>query len=46
MKLRFKDKEKNIMCATVRIRRITMGQCYSVNLKIKLKPNSENRAAD
>lgn len=23
-----------------------MGQCYSVNLKIKLKPNSEKRAAD
>jgi len=29
------------MCATIRIRRITMGQCYSANLKIKLKPNSE-----
>lgn len=23
-----------------------MGQCYSVNLKIKLKPDSEKRAAD
>ena len=34
------------MCTTVKIRRTTMGQCYSVNLKIKLKPNSEKRAAD
>lgn len=34
------------MCTTVRIRRTTIGQCYSVNLKIKLKPNSEKRAAD
>lgn len=50
MKLRFQDKisrqGKNIMCTTVKIRRTTMGQCYSVNLKIKLKPNSEKRAAD
>ena len=46
MKLRFQNKEENIMCATIKIRRITMGQCYSVNLKIKLKSGSEKRAAE
>ena len=43
MKLRFQNKEENIMCATIKIRRITMGQCYSVNLKIQVQKKEQLR---